>query len=197
MKELCSNWVTASFLWMLITRRTGVREFGNHKQNTSNSIAPKRRKGNLKYKLLMSVNQSFNQCLYAPLTRTTLICSAEVHFLRMVSMKRDLVCKHILMAGVVLPALTFLLGGTALAQRTSDSPPGMDERSGPFSGSHGPTTFGGKHDSPNKPVDSTFPGEIHGVTRYPNGLPMPEAPQSPPPWPLTVSSVAWLQTYEP
>ena len=92
-------------------------------------------------------------------------------------MKRNLVRKHILMAGIVLPALTFLLGGTALAQRTSDSPPGMDERSGPFSGSHGPTTFGGKPDaySPNKSFDSTFPGEIHGVARYPNGLPMPGA----------------------
>jgi hypothetical protein len=88
-------------------------------------------------------------------------------------MKRNLIRKHILMAGIVLPALTFLLGGTALAQRTSDSPPGMDERSGPFSGSHGPTTFGGRSAPKDKPAVPTFPGEVHGVTRYPSGLPMP------------------------
>jgi hypothetical protein len=92
-------------------------------------------------------------------------------------MKSKLICKHLLMAGVVLPALTFLLGVPTHAQRTNDAPPGMGEKDGPFGGvtSHGPTTFGGKPDTSNKPAVSSFPGEIHGVTRYPSGLVMPGA----------------------
>ena len=93
-------------------------------------------------------------------------------------MKRNLNYKRISMAGLVLPALALLLGVSAHAQNTSsDTPPGMGGNDGPFSGmsSHGPTTFGGKPNLPDKTADSSFPGEIHGVTRYPNGLPIPEA----------------------
>src|SRR3984893_9295989 len=124
----------------------------------------------------MSVNQSFNQSLYAPLTHITLLCSPEVHFLRMVSMKRNRVCKQILMAGVVLSAMTILLGVPSYAQQASGmAPPGMEENDGPFSrtASHGPKTFGGRSNTEDKPAESTSPGEVHGVTRYSNGLPMP------------------------
>ena len=92
-------------------------------------------------------------------------------------MKRNIICKQILTAGLVFPALTLLLGVSAYAQTAKgDAPPGMEDSAGPFPGtsSHGPTTFGGRHDSA-KPAESSFPGEIHGVTRYPDGLPMPEA----------------------
>jgi hypothetical protein len=92
-------------------------------------------------------------------------------------MKRNMFCKHILMAGVFLYALAILLIVPAQAQRGSsaDAPPGMDERNGPFSGSHGPTTFGGKPAPQYAPAVSTSRGEVHGMTRYPNGLPMPDA----------------------
>src|ERR1700686_3337822 len=126
----------------------------------------------------MSMNQRFNQSLYAPLTHITLLCSPEVHFLRMVSMKRNRVCKQILMAGVVVSAMTILLGVPSYAQQASGmAPPGMGENEGPFSrtAGHGPQTFGGKSSTADKPAESSTPGEVRGVTRYANGLPMPGA----------------------
>jgi hypothetical protein len=91
-------------------------------------------------------------------------------------MKRNLICKRILMAGVVLPALMILLGVPTQAQKTSGmAPPGMEEDTGPFSGSHGPKTFGGNASPSAKPAVSNSPGEVRGVTRYPSGLPMPGA----------------------
>jgi Putative beta-barrel porin-2, OmpL-like. bbp2/Carboxypeptidase regulatory-like domain len=93
----------------------------------------------------------------------------------MVSMKRKLICKQILMAGVVFPAL-ILLGVPTQAQKTSGAPPGMEVDGGsPFSGSHGPKTFGGRPNVEDKPAESSTPGEVRGVTRYANGLPMPGA----------------------
>jgi hypothetical protein len=120
-------------------------------------------------------------------------------------MNGDLICKQKLMAAVVLLALLIVLGVPVHAQMApganspgsgiappvmnphdvnpsnsgplpSGAPPGMGEGEGPFSsGHHGPTTFGGKQAAPDKPAISTFPGEVRGVTRYPNGLPMPGA----------------------
>jgi Putative beta-barrel porin-2, OmpL-like. bbp2/Carboxypeptidase regulatory-like domain len=92
-------------------------------------------------------------------------------------MKRNSFCKRIWKAGVVLSAAACMLSAQIRAQNTSGmAPPGMDERDSPFSGgSHGPTTFGGRSASQQAPAVSSFPGEIHGVTRYPSGLPMPEA----------------------
>src|SRR5579872_3796195 len=93
-------------------------------------------------------------------------------------MKRKKTCKLILMVAVGLAAPIFLLGIPIHAQQSSgsmDHPPGMEE-GGPFSEfSHQTTSFGGKQATPDKPAVSTFPGEVHGVTRYPSGLPMPEA----------------------
>jgi hypothetical protein len=93
-------------------------------------------------------------------------------------MKRKRICKLILMVGVGLAAPMFLLGIPIHAQLATDpdAPPGMRQGSSPFSAaSHGPTTFGGRQAGPEKPAVSTFPGEVHGVTRYPSGLPMPNA----------------------
>lgn len=93
-------------------------------------------------------------------------------------MKRKSICKMILKAGVVFAAPMFLLGIPIHAQQTPhrDAPPGMEEGGSPFSdGSHEQTSFGGRHPSPEAPAVSTFPGEVHGVTRYPSGLPMPGA----------------------
>jgi hypothetical protein len=86
--------------------------------------------------------------------------------------------KRILMAGIVLPALSVLLTVPAHAQTAKgDVPPGMEDNAGPFSGTSGQktTSFGGRHDGPPAPAEAAFPGEVHGVTRYPSGLPMPEA----------------------
>jgi hypothetical protein len=93
-------------------------------------------------------------------------------------MKRKLICKQILMSGMVLSAMTILLGFPSYAQQGSGmAPPGMGENEGPFSrtAGHGPQTFGGKSNPADKPAESSTPGEVRGVTRYANGLPMPEA----------------------
>jgi putative OmpL-like beta-barrel porin-2/carboxypeptidase family protein len=92
-------------------------------------------------------------------------------------MKRKLICKRLLMTVFALPALTILLCVPTQAQRASsmDAPPGMGENSSPFSGGHGPKTFGGNSGPADKPAVSSSPGEVQGVTRYANGLPMPEA----------------------
>jgi hypothetical protein len=94
-------------------------------------------------------------------------------------MKRKRNGRLILMVGVGLAAPLFLLGVPIRAQQSSrsmDAPPGMEEGGGPFSAvTHGTTTFGGRQADPDKPAVSTFPGEVHGVTRYPSGLPMPNA----------------------
>ncbi len=48
----------------------------------------------------MSGNQSFNQSLYAPLTRDPLVCRPAVNFMRKVYMKRRPILRGILSAGV-------------------------------------------------------------------------------------------------
>ncbi len=123
---------------------------------------------------VMRDNQILDQSLYVSLTRNSLVCVPEVHFLRSVSMKRNLFCRSISLAGFVLPVLVVLAGVPTHAQKTSDVPPGMDERTDPFS-NRGPSTFGGKPAAPDKPAVSTSPGEVRGVTRYANGLAMPGA----------------------
>ena len=91
-------------------------------------------------------------------------------------MRNKSICKLILLAGITAP--TFLLSVPLRAQQASHSevPPGMEEGGSPFGGgNHEQTTFGGRHDPPNTPAVSTFPGEVHGITRYPSGLPIPGA----------------------
>ena len=95
-------------------------------------------------------------------------------------MKRKSFCKLIRVTAVGLAVPLFLLGLPIHAQQSSgslDHPPGMEEGGGPFSGfnNHEAPTFGGRQGAPDKPAVSTFPGEVHGVTRYPNGLPIPDA----------------------
>src|ERR1700674_1772141 len=92
-------------------------------------------------------------------------------------MKRNLICKQILMAGVLLCAMTILLGVPSHAQQASGMvPPGMEDSASPFpGGAHGPKTFGGNPGAADKPAASSTPGEVRGVARYPNGLPMPGA----------------------
>jgi hypothetical protein len=91
-------------------------------------------------------------------------------------MKRKLICKQILMPGVVFLALTILVSVPTQAQKVSGmAPPGMEVGTGPFSRGHGPTTFGGGPAPEDKPAVSTSRAEVQGVTRYPNGLPMPGA----------------------
>lgn len=88
-------------------------------------------------------------------------------------MRRN-VPRGIFVAGGVLPMLTFLLVGATHAQSAKpDAPPGMEDRGSPFSNSGpGPSTFSGKPAAPVVVAASTTPGEVHGVTRYPNGLPI-------------------------
>ena len=90
-------------------------------------------------------------------------------------MKRNLFCK--LMVWVALSTLTILLGAPTHAQQASGMvPPGMEDSASPFpGGGHGPKTFGGNSGPAEKPAVSSSPGEVQGVTRYANGLPMPGA----------------------
>jgi len=94
-------------------------------------------------------------------------------------MRRKINCKRILMAGLALPAMILALGVRARAQSDErNAPPGMEDNSGmgAFSaGGNKTTSYGGRHDAPAGPAVSSFPGEVHGVTRYPSGLPMPGA----------------------
>src|ERR1700688_3245227 len=84
----------------------------------------------------MSGNQSFNQSLYAPLTRNPLVCRPAVNFMRKVYMKRRPILRGILSAGVVVQ-LAMLLWTVPLHAQ-SGLVPGMED---PVGGGHGPTTF--------------------------------------------------------
>src|SRR5580692_6865771 len=116
----------------------------------------------------MSGNQSFNQSLYAPLTRAPLACRPAVYFKRKVYMKRRPILRGILSAGVVVQLALLLC--TAPLHAQSGLVPGMED---PVSG-HGPTTFNDRTPIPEQHVLTAnhAPGDVHGVTRYPSGLPM-------------------------
>src|SRR5580700_9707803 len=118
--------------------------------------------------LFMSGNQSFNQSLYAPLTRAPLACRPAVYFKRKVYMKRRPILRGILSAGGVVQLALFLC--TAPLHAQSGLVPGMED---PVSG-HGPTTFNDRTPKPEQHVLTAdhAPGEVKGVTRYPSGLPM-------------------------
>ncbi len=121
-----------------------------------------------KYKLFMPANQSFNQSLYALLTRTSLACRPVVHFMRKVYMKRRPILRQILSAGV-LTQLALLLC-TANLHAQSGLVPGMTDEPG----SPGQSTFSSQPPPPEQHVLTAdhAPGDVHGVTRYPSGLPM-------------------------
>jgi hypothetical protein len=82
-----------------------------------------------------------------------------------------------LIVWVVLSTLTILLSAPTHAQQASGMvPPGMEDSASPFpGGGHGPKTFGGNSGPAEKTAVSSSPGEVQGVTRYANGLPMPGA----------------------
>src|SRR5580704_1409343 len=116
----------------------------------------------------MSGNQSFNQSLYAPLTRAPLVCTSAVYFMRKVYMKRRPILRGIISAGGVVQ-LTVLLCSVPLHAQ-SGLVPGMQD---PVGG-HGPDAFGSSTSEPEQHVLTAdhAPGDVHGVTRYPSGLPV-------------------------
>jgi hypothetical protein len=120
------------------------------------------------YKLSMSANQSFNQSLYAPLTRTSLVCRPAVYFMRKVRMNRRPILRGMVSAGVVVQLAVLLCSASLHAQ--SGLVPGMQD---PVGG-HGPDAFGNSAPKPEQHVLTAdyAPGDVHGVTRYPSGLPM-------------------------
>ena len=143
------------------------RKRGGTKCATAESGA----KGNflLDINLFMSGNQSFNQSLYAPLTRAPLVCRPAVYFKRKVYMKRRPILRWILSAGVMVQLAVLLCSAPLHAQ--SGLVPGMED---PAGGGHGPTTFNDRTPIPEQHVliADHAPGDVHGVTRYPSGLPM-------------------------
>src|ERR1700693_2194923 len=116
----------------------------------------------------MSGNQSFNQSLYAPLTRAPLGCRPAVNFTRKVYMKRRPILRGILSAGVIVQLA--LLLWTVPLHAQSGLVPGMED---PVGG-HGPDAFGGSTPKPEQHALTAdhAPGDVYGVTRYPSGLAM-------------------------
>jgi hypothetical protein len=116
----------------------------------------------------MSGNQSFNQSLYAPLTRAPLVCTSAVYFMRKVYMKRRPILRGIISAGGVVQLALLLCSAPAHGQ--SGLVPGMQD---PVGG-HGPDAFGSSTSEPEQHVLTAdhAPGDVHGVTRYPSGLPV-------------------------
>src|SRR5580704_7809720 len=86
-------------------KRTPVQTVTEHKQSATNYGSMKHGvKGtfSMNIKSFMSGNQSFNQCLYAPLTRKPLVCTPAVQSPRKVYMKQGPILRKILSAGVVV-----------------------------------------------------------------------------------------------
>src|SRR5579862_9059126 len=73
----------------------------------------------------MPGNQSFNQSLYAPLTRPPLVCRPAVYFTRKVYMRRRPILRGILSAGGVVQLALLLC--TAPLRAQSDLVPGMQD----------------------------------------------------------------------
>jgi len=121
------------------------------------------------YKLLMPANQSFNQSLYAPLTRASLVCRPAVYFMRKVCMNRRPILRWMLSTGMAVQLAVLLCTSTLHAQ--SGLVPGMED---PVGGGHGPTTFNDNTLAPEQHVLTAnhAPGDVHGLARYPSGLPM-------------------------
>src|ERR1700676_2309382 len=76
----------------------------------------------------MPCNQSFNQSLYAPLTRPPLVCRPAVYFMRKVDMKRRPILQGILSAGGVVQLALLLC--TAPTHAQSGLVPGMQDPGG-------------------------------------------------------------------
>ena len=120
---------------------------------------------------LMSGNQSFNHSLYAPLTHLPLVCTPAVHFKRKVYMNQRPIVRRIISAGVIVPMALLLCSVSLHAQ--SGLVPGMED---PMTGG-GPSTFKTSEPKPEEHVLTAnhAPGDVHGVARYPSGLPMASA----------------------
>src|SRR5580692_3623132 len=151
--------------------RSRMQVFANCRQAaTKIAAAEYGAKGNCSTDInsFMPGNQSFNQSLYAPLTRAPLVCTAAVYFMRKVYMKRRPILRGILSAGGVVQLALLLCSAPAHGQ--SGLVPGMQD---PVGG-HGPDAFGSSTSEPEQHVLTAdhAPGDVHGVTRYPSGLPM-------------------------
>src|ERR1700686_4752604 len=95
-EPLLQHWISIrNRLWTLTKHRRAATKCA-----TSESGA----KGNCSMHInsFMSGNQSFNQSLYAPLTRAPLGCRSAVNFMRKVYMKRRPILRGISSAGVVV-----------------------------------------------------------------------------------------------
>ncbi len=79
------------------------------------------------------------------------------------------ILRGLVSAGVVVQLAVLLC--TAPLHAQSGLAPGMED---PVGGGHGPTTFNDRTPKPEQHVLTAdhAPGEVHGVTRYPSGLPM-------------------------
>ncbi len=127
--------------------------------------------------LFMSGNQSFNQFLYAPLTRDPLGCRPAVYFTRKVYMKRRPILRWILSAGVAVQLALLWCSFPLHAQSgvsPSGTPPGMEDESPLDPMNHARSAFDDRTPKPEPHVLTAdhAPGDVKGVTRYPSGLPM-------------------------
>jgi hypothetical protein len=129
----------------------------------------------LRIKLLMSGNQRFDQALYAPLMPLSLVCMPAVQSLRKVDMKRRPIVRGILSAGVAIPLALLFCSVPSRAQERDLGKEADSANPSSVIGASGPDWSGFK--DPAKPESHVLtadhaPGEVHGVARYPGGLPM-------------------------
>ena len=123
----------------------------------------------------MSGNQSFNQSLYAPLTRDPLVCRPAVYFMRKVYMNRRPILRWVVSAGVAVQLAMLLCSAPLRAQTGMPSQPGSSSGT-PFGSGSADSNFS-TFDSEAKPETHVLsadhaPGDVYGVARYPSGLPM-------------------------
>ena len=122
--------------------------------------------------LFMPGNQSFNRGLYAPLTRAPLVCTRAVYLKRKVYMKQRPILRWILSAGVLVQMILLLCCVPLRAQSAGDIT--MADPADPLGVRKPEFLTVDDEKKPEKRVLSGdhAPGDVHGLVRYPNGLPM-------------------------
>ena len=164
-EPLLPHWISIrNGLWTVTKHRRAAKKCATSKTGA---------KGNCSMHInsFMSGNQSFNQSLYAPLTRAPLGCRPAVNFTRKVYMKRRPILRGILSAGVIVQ-LALLLWTVPLHAQS-----GLVRRNAKdavVSWIH-ESRRSAFDDSTPKPEQHVLtadhaPGDVYGVTRYPSGL---------------------------
>ena len=110
----------------------------------------------------MSGNQSFNQSLYAPLTRDPLVCRPAVYFMRKVYMNRRPILRWVVSTGVAVQLAMLLCSAPLRAQTGMPSQPGSSSGT-PFGSGSADSNFS-TFDSEAKPETPSLARTMLPVT---------------------------------